>query len=62
MDMKKRRNGKNSLRKDTYWLKNQNNCILLNTYRKATVWPNNEKLEYWGSLSNQPKPLQLFFY
>ena len=62
MDMKKRGNGKNSLRKDTFWLKNQNNYILLNTYRKATVWYRNGKLEYWGSLSNQPKPPQLFFY
>jgi len=60
--MKKRGNGKNSLRKDTFWLKNQNNCILLNTYRKTTVWYNNEKLECWGSISSQSTPLQLFFY
>ena len=56
MDIKKRGKGINSLRKDTFWLNNQNNCILLNTYWKATVWYNNGNLECWGSLSNQSTP------
>ena len=56
MYIKKRGKGKNSLRKYTFWLKKQNNCILLNTYWKATVCYNNGNLEYWGSLSNQSTP------